>query len=795
MAIAAITTSGPTITVTSASELTDAYQLLSTSSGGGTILLEGGDYGKWGVYPYGSQDGTEPVIIKSADLSDPAHFTEFYLRDTENIRIENIHVDGTEAGVSPGTNEFLIQNSSNIQVVGSVFTFDLDNTLKDADQVVDSGVMIRDSSGILFDGNYLEGMHHALQVTDVIGAEITGNEFTNMQGDGFRGGGLQDVTISGNYMHDFFGVDQDITHSDLIQVWGSNSYLLTQNLTISDNILITTDASSQSIFIRNEEFSKVGDPTSGFFQDITITGNLIYNGHLHGVYVADAEGVTVDNNTILFNPDATLAHGDNEPLQFVPKIVVKNAPDAIITDNITGGIIAPSDSTQSGNEIINYDKPSDTNYVGSHFANPLAGVDVSLEDLNILPSSPWYGTVGSIIGNNPGDVSEGVTAVVTSTWPEGDQYDVTYDASLSFDEEGLTTANSGYAYHWTFADGSTATGTTVNKVYEDGGFKGVELEIYLDNEVVASVTRNFAVQTKDIFEFNFEGGVVDLSDGSPEVIDNGTTTPSDDGTGFLIGDGNKLELGRGTDGLFNMDSFGLSLDLEPTGDEQSGIFLHLNQVMTGWVSSDGHLSFELTTDEGTYNLTSRDPVFDDGANHRIGIAFDGTTGQLEMFADGESVSSTEAWGSTAPPVYWNLVFGNTWGDSMDAIIDNVELSEDPSVAGTLPDIAPPVEDPPAEDPPAEDPPVEDPPAEDPGGRGGPRDAVESDGGGFFLTDLLDMLLSIFGLGKSDDEPVSGTAAASYDTLLDDLVPVTGMLDENLDEGYEDDEDDEIGLAA
>lgn len=838
MALEAITTTGPTITVSTAGELREAYELLAYQPGGGTILMEGGDYGSYSFYRYGVTDGEEPVIIASADPDNPATFDQLTLRGVTNIRIENIQVDSTGVERDWWEVDLLIQDASNIQIADSVFLHDTDNALKDAGQTVHTMSYFRDSSDILFEGNYIDGYFHALQAIEIDGMEIVGNELTNMQGDGFRGGGLQDVTISGNFMHDFYGSDQNLNHSDLIQVWGASADTLTSNLTISDNILLTSSSASQSIFIRNEEFGNSGDPTAGYYENITITDNLIYNSHLHGITVDDTNGLVIDSNTVLWNPDATMIV-DGNPVAYQPVIYTRGSLNVTVTNNIASDFwgdnlnLSPEDN----NQTVTYDNPAEASYVGNHFVNPFAGVDVSLEDLQMLSTSPWYGTAGSTIGNSSGDLSDGVTAVITTSVAEDDRYEITYDAGSSFDADGLTAANAAYSYHWLFDDGTTAEGMTVTKTYDSGGFKGVELEIRLDGEAVANVLRNFAVQTKDVFAFDFEEGVVDISDGVPEVINNGTTTGSADGTGFLIGDGNKLELGRATENMYALDRFGLALDMTPTGDEQSGVFLHLYQTMTGTITEDGRFHFELGTDEGTFELTSRDPIFDDGGTHRIGIAFDGTTGQLELFADGESVASTEAWGQTAEPIYWNLVFGNTWQDSMDAVIDNVVMSVDPAVAGALADVDPPAEEPPAEDPPAEEPPAEEPPAEDPpaedppaeeppaedppaeeppaedppaedppgeetdpGGRDAPKQEVEASGSNNFFSKLIDLLLSIFGLGGDDEPapaPISKKAEAQFETSIEDVVPVTALLDEAAPESDSDPDeiDDEIGMAA
>lgn len=101
---------------------------------------------------------------------------------------------------------------------------------------------------------------------------------------------------------------------------------------------------------------------------------------------------------------------------------------------------------------------------------------------------------------------------------------------------------------------------------------------------------------------------------------------------------------------------------------------------------------------------------------------------------------------------------------------------------------PPAEDPPAEDPRAEDPPAEDPPAEDDNPRGEAPEPVVDGSGGSFISKLLDIFLSLFGLGSDDDAPARVSEATSESEsaiVLEDIVPVLAPLDEALPEDEED----------
>ena len=112
-----------------------------------------------------------------------------------------------------------------------------------------------------FDNNYVAGYSTGLNVWETIGVTISDNEITEMQADGLRFAGVQDVLISGNYIYDFYGSTYEYNHDDMIQFWTTNTNLLTKNVVITDNVLMSGDGvATQSIFFGNEQVGQ-GDMT------------------------------------------------------------------------------------------------------------------------------------------------------------------------------------------------------------------------------------------------------------------------------------------------------------------------------------------------------------------------------------------------------------------------------------------------------------------------------------------------------------------------------------------------------
>lgn len=391
-----VSASGPVAVVTSTEDLLETYRRLSETPGGGTILLDG-SAGPYALFLYGGYTrttGTEPVIIRSADPARKARLSDIHIRDMRNIRIENVRVAG-EAKHS--LHNVLIQDSRDISLVGSHFSGPATAHAATPSDQAGSGVLVRNAAGILFAGNLVEGYNHGLGLTEVDGAVISGNEFRTLQGDGIRGAGLRNVEVVGNTMHDFLGSDQLVNHSDLIQIFGRNAETLTENIVIAGNVLMASGlGGSQSIFIRNEEFGTPDDPTGGRYRNITVTDNLIYNAHTWGIYVADTDGVRVENNTALWNAEARIV-SEGQAHSLPPEIFVLNAHGAILRGNIAAKVrIAESEGVLSGNFSPDYTDPASPDYVGAHVPGVRLGSAAQVADLRISATSPHVGKGAAI---------------------------------------------------------------------------------------------------------------------------------------------------------------------------------------------------------------------------------------------------------------------------------------------------------------------------------------------------------------------------------------------------------------
>ena len=837
-----------TITVSSESEMRAAFETLSNSPGGGTIevINTGETYGLTLIRP---DTDMNQVTIKSADAEDPAVFHLVRLEGVRNVTFDSIEVDSSEANNAEWLTDLRIVWSNNITFQNSYFHSTADGFLEKSADKAESLAVIEGGRGFEFINNTVEGYHHGLQLFDVRDTVIKGNDIFRIEGDGIRMGGVQNMTIADNYIHDFYGTNQSVTHSDMIQIWGTNADILTSNVVITGNILDAGNgAATQGIFIRNEQ-SQTDGPLGQDYQGITITDNIVYNGHQHGIYVADATDILIADNTVLWDRDAFMTFGDNDPQSGSPEIEVFYSGTATITGNITPAITTKyvDDLNTNGNQTITYGNSLNSNYVGHHFVNGLTPGTNDLRDLQLRPESEWNGKFGSHMSWASSNTDEDFEAVMRVTENPADRFEYVLDAALSVDQDGYAGANE-YTYRWTFQDGSVKTGQQIKHTFDDAGLEEVTLSVFRNGKLIDEIDRAIGVRPKDIFEFDFENGVEDLSDNDAVTDIVGKTVlvaGKDGGQALQIGSGNKLEIEDRSGNLDGLEQFGLALDVRAIG--RNDMLLRMQDSYKVFVEDDGVLSFEIVTGDGTFSIKSDEPIFDNDDWVRVGFAYDAYEGKMAIYADGEEVASGEASGIIKNTSH-DLYFTHKDYNGMQAQIDNVVMSRDPSVAGLestalvappppapapapppVVDVGPPtadepvVESPPAQEPvqdqAPEEPPVAEAPEEPPVAEAPEDDTPtepgvwptvpdmpdtgndDDDGGsGGFLSFLFDLIAALFGGGRSSKKTAAQSEiqeTTGQDVfVLADVVPLTEPLDEALpDASGRDNEDDEIDFAA
>lgn len=382
---------GPSVTVQTPQELEQAYLDLSAwANGGGTILVDA-------RFPALSEialtgGGENPVHITSADPEIPVRVSRIALGEVNNLRFSRIHVDSTGILRDDFHRDIDITDSSRIEIIGSTFTSNGSLVFDPVDPAAVLGErlsMIRHSDDITVSDNFISGYEQGLTFQESRLIRVVDNEITAIQGDGIRLVGVEDVLISGNYLHDFSATPNEFTHSDFIQMWSRNAEMVSSNVTITGNVLDTGNGvAAQGIWIGNSEYNRGN--TAHIYGGITITGNLIYTGAANGIGVTGAEGVLIAGNTLLWNPAAVTIKTDGNTSYFPRIRLHEEITDALVTGNITTRILHGPEVVLDGNILLSW-TPGDPAYVGDHFINATEGGDIGPSGWRLRATSPWVG--------------------------------------------------------------------------------------------------------------------------------------------------------------------------------------------------------------------------------------------------------------------------------------------------------------------------------------------------------------------------------------------------------------------
>lgn len=269
------------ITVTNSQELVAA---LKSAGAGDTIELASGNYTPVMLK---NVNFSSDVTITSKDPNAEAVMNGLVIHNSSGLVFTNL-----EWAVDPAKPQYAygVFNSSNITLDQLNVHGSLNNT--PADDA--AALIIRDSINVTLKNSEFHQLKNAVTHMDDDKLIITNNNFHDLLQDGIHGGGSSNVTISRNTFTDFF---TGLGHPDAIQFWTSFTTHSAQNITISDNVVMRGAGSAiQGIFITDQ----VGNLP---YINVTITGNLLVGTNYNGIVVANADGLTITDNTVAGLPD------------------------------------------------------------------------------------------------------------------------------------------------------------------------------------------------------------------------------------------------------------------------------------------------------------------------------------------------------------------------------------------------------------------------------------------------------------------------------------------------------------
>jgi len=370
--------------------VSDPGQLAGALASGGTILLAAGDYGALTL-----TSATSGVTLRSADPAHPARFTGLMVNGASNVTLDALIFDYSyQSGDAFWTAPFAVQGSRNLTITRSRFDGDVAKGGGAADNGYPSatGLSVQGSSNVTLSGNRISNFMRGLVVDDSNKVTVSGNDITAIRTDGMDFSAVQNVQIVGNYLHDFKTSTGSDDHPDMIQIFTAGSTKPTRDVTIRDNILNSGAGHwTQSIFMGNEVVASGQAGASMFYRNITITGNVIINAHLHGITVGETEGLTITRNTVIHNRRSD--SGGNVELN-TPRINVAAASRNVkIQGNAVAGIAGAEGGgwNVSGNVLIQDTNPAAPNYYDTVFMAARSGNPQKLSSFAYRPGGPVDG--------------------------------------------------------------------------------------------------------------------------------------------------------------------------------------------------------------------------------------------------------------------------------------------------------------------------------------------------------------------------------------------------------------------
>ncbi len=679
-----------TINVANASELSNA---LANATGGETILLGAGDYGRLDLK--GSQYAST-VTIKSADSSSMASFSQAYLDHSSNITFDAIKFDYTySSGDQHFTSKFQVQNSSGITFTGSIFDGDIANGAGTG-----KGLVVRGSTNVDVIGTEFHTWWKGVNVSISSDVNLIGNDIHTIRSDGITLDAIQTALLENNYIHDFGALAGSGDHRDMIQIKRSNGDG-SSDITIRDNILdMGTGDYTQGIWAGGDR-ANPSDPTN-WNQNIVVEGNVIYNAHTNGIALHMTDGLIIKENTLLAVPGATTGGVS------IPKIIVSsNSKNVSIEQNVTSRItgdngqadwnvqnnalVQNSDSNAPGyydNEFVYHATAQADGYnqfqitVGSMVDQLNAGS--SLSDLPPFSYDAWVNSPSSGVSQPGPTGSTGISPPNTSG-----------DAGIG----GVPSADTNITEAGV-AD--TATNNSVTQVPETA----VTSEIATaDSEPVAPVpseTDQIETDQPEVAD-----GLIEVTEGEGDaqkgmtfddfVLDianlskNGQAQLKDDATivdgaadAAIQFDGHrdKVELGRLVQ-FESSDQIAFKVEFaraEADGSSQRLVWNHQKIGLT--LTDDGLIAHVRNNDDPFHKGFRVDNLgLNDTDAHQISMMVDQASDRLQVLVDGnlvldETTTDFDFVGTSGHEWGWSL--GTGWGRHVDGEVSGFAIDDDVS---------------------------------------------------------------------------------------------------------------------
>ncbi len=652
----------PTYTVSS---LTGLYDALANAQGGDTILLESGTYDKLSLSSKSGFDVTFPgnVTIASADPDNPATFSAMSLNGVSNLTIEDVVFDYEFAEGDPSfIRPFEVRNSENIAIRNSTFDGDVATGVSEAADGFGygMGLFVSGTTGITVENNEFYDFLRGALFTKSADIVVAGNDVHSIRSDGLNFSQVDGVKIENNYIHDFKTSQTSADHSDMIQFWTNGTTQPSKDILITGNHLdIGAEGYTQSIFMRNDMVDRDLAGEEMFYQNVTITDNVIVNGHLHGITVGETDGVLIRNNTVLHsdggNPD-----GEDGGVE-IPQIrVASDSVNVEVTHNITSNIEGWNNQSSwnvSANVYVQDQDQNAPGYYGDMFISSSLQMIDGIHSFVALPG----GVIQNSLAGAPQTRQPVQTNEFSSSFHMDNETDSpatrSFDATTSFSD--ISAIPEGTTFSWDFGDGTTAEGALISHTFAQGGTYDVTLTVKLPDGQVDVMSKSIGIEGAELMGMAADGTFFVYDAGVAKAVDTG---PADGHDGLDLGaTGVQAKIDRGfVERLMGADEFNISLTLTADQIGSAGEVFRLHGSIIVSVDDTGALKISyLEADGGRTNLTSQGVNISDGTTHDIDVSL--SEGALKILVDGTVVASAVDVDALASIGSQPLSFGNPWG--------------------------------------------------------------------------------------------------------------------------------------
>jgi len=362
-------------------------------TGGDTILLLDGDFGKWSL---SKKRFETPVTIRSLNGKN-AHVESIYIKESKNIIFENLSVWNSNPYLGESVGAYAAASTSDIIFDGLDLRGGedarsyMDWTAEEWSRRSLTRVHLGGPNSILRN-SVLVGAGAAI-TTRGVDAQVYGNRVEGFTADAMRG--LADRnTFKNNYVINSMNVSNN--HDDGFQSWADADGAL-DGLVISGNVFIEWAGNPDHPLRGRMQGIGLFD---GFYDNLIIENNVVAVSQYHGLSVYGGRNVTIINNTVVNNDGVVggspwlgvFSHKNGTP---PTNIVVANN----LAMSFKGGGSLANNITFTDNAVIISPEETFENIGAFDFTPKFSGNVIDTANSNFVPAVDVY--------NNPRPFGDG----------------------------------------------------------------------------------------------------------------------------------------------------------------------------------------------------------------------------------------------------------------------------------------------------------------------------------------------------------------------------------------------------